>query len=51
MMLKHTEILMDKVRNPYKYNINVADIQEHIDIENYQHGLNALIEWVLNTDK
>ena len=48
VMLKHTEILMDKVRNPDKYDdVNVGNIQEHINIENEQHRMNSLIEWVL----
>ena len=48
-MLKHTELLMDKVRNPNKYNdVNIENIQEHINGENEQHHLNALIKWVLN---
>jgi hypothetical protein len=48
-MLKHTELLMDKVRNPDKYNdVNIENIQEHINHENEQHQMNALINWVLN---
>jgi len=48
-MLKHTELLMDKVRNPDKYDdVNIDNIHEHINIENEQHSLNALIKWVLN---
>ena len=48
-MLKHTELLMDKVRNPDKYDdVNIENIQEHINGENEQHHLNALIKWVLN---
>lgn len=47
-MLKHNELLMDKVRNPDKYDdVNIENIQEHIDNENEQHHLNALIKWVL----
>ena len=47
-MLKHTELLMDKVRNPDKYDdVNIENIQEHINGENEQHHLNALIKWVL----
>ena len=31
-MLKHTELLMDKVRNPDKYDdVNIENIQEHIN--------------------
>lgn len=48
-MLKHTELLMDKVRNPDKYNdVNIDNIHEHINYENEQHQMNALIKWVLN---
>ena len=48
-MLKHTEVLMDKVRNPDKYNdVNIENIQEYINHENEQHQMNALINWVLN---
>jgi hypothetical protein len=48
-MLKHTELLMDKVRNPQNYDdVNIENIQEHINGENEQHHLNALIKWVLN---
>jgi hypothetical protein len=48
-MLGHTELLMDKVRNPDKYNdLNIENIQEHIQNENEQHQMNALINWILN---
>ena len=48
-MLKHTELLMDKVRNPDKYDdVNIDNIHEHINYENEQHQMNALIKWVLN---
>jgi hypothetical protein len=48
-MLEHTELLMDKVRNPDKYDdVNVENIQEHIKNENEQHQMNALINWILN---
>ena len=48
-MLKHTELLMDKVRNPDKYDdVNIDNIHEHINSENEQHHLNVLIKWVLN---
>ncbi len=48
-MLKHTELLMDKVRNPQNYDdVNIENIQEHINGENEQHHLNTLIKWVLN---
>jgi hypothetical protein len=48
-MLKHTELLMDKVRNPDKYDdVNIENIQEHINTENLQHSLNLLMNWVLN---
>lgn len=48
-MLKHTELLMDKVRNPNKHNnVNIENIQEYINHENEQHQMNALINWVLN---
>lgn len=47
-MLTHTELLMDKVRNPDKYgDVNIENIQEHINGENEQHHLNALMKWVL----
>ena len=48
-MLEHTELLMDKVRNPDKYDdVNIDNIHEHINYENEQHQMNALIKWVLN---
>jgi hypothetical protein len=48
-MLEHTELLMDKVRNFDKYNdVTIENIQEHIQNENEQHQMNALINWVLN---
>ncbi len=48
-MLKHTELLMDKVRNFDKYNdVTIENIQEHIQNENEQHQMNTLINWVLN---
>jgi hypothetical protein len=48
-MLKHTVLLMDKVRNPDKYDdVNVENIQEHINSENEQHSMNSLMEWVLS---
>jgi hypothetical protein len=48
-MLKNTELLMDKVRNPDKYDdVNIENIHEHINYENEQHQMNALINWVLN---
>ena len=48
-MLEHTELLMDKVRNPDKYDdVTIENIQEHIENENEQHQMNALIKWVLN---
>jgi hypothetical protein len=48
-MLEHTELLMDKVRNPDKYDdVTIENIQEHIENENEQHQMNALINWILN---
>ena len=48
-MLEHTELLMDKVRNFDKYNdVTIKNIQEHVQNENEQHQMNALINWVLN---
>jgi len=48
-MLKNTELLRDKVRNPDKYDdVNIENIHEHINYENEQHQMNALIKWVLN---
>ena len=48
-MLKHTELLMDKVRNPDKHDdVNIENIHEHINYENEQHQMNALIKWILN---
>ena len=48
-MSKLTELLMDKVRNPDKYDdVTIENIQEHIKNENEQHQMNALIKWVLN---
>jgi len=47
-MLEHTELLMDKVRNPNKYSdVNIENIQEHINNENEQHRINSLMKWVL----
>ena len=47
-MLKHTELLMDKINNPDKYDdVNIENIQEHIDNENKQHSMNSLMKWVL----
>ena len=47
-MLKHTELLMDKVRNPDKYDdVNIENIQQHINNENEQHQMNSLIKWIL----
>ena len=47
-MLKHTELLMDKVRNPDKYDdVTIENIQEHIKNENEQHQMNALIKLVI----
>jgi hypothetical protein len=47
-MLEHTELLMDKVRNPDKYDdVNIENIQQHINNENEQHQMNSLIKWVL----
>ena len=48
-MLSHLELLMDKVRNPQNHDdVDINNLQEHIDAENEQHSLNALIKWVLN---
>jgi hypothetical protein len=48
-MLEHTKLLMDKVRNPDKYeDVNIDNIQEHINGENEQHSMNALMKWVLD---
>ena len=48
-MLKNTELLMDKVRNPDKYDdVNIDNIHKHINYENEQHQMNALIKWILN---
>jgi hypothetical protein len=48
-MLEHTELLMDKVRNPDKYDdVTIENIQEHIQNENEQHQMNSLINWILN---
>ena len=47
-MLQHTELLMDKVRNPDKYDdVNIENIQQHINNENAQHSMNVLMKWVL----
>jgi hypothetical protein len=47
-MLKHLELLMDKVRNSDKYDdVTIENIQEHINAENEQHSMNALMKWVL----
>jgi len=47
-MLKHLELLMDMVRNPNKYDdVTIENIQEHINGENEQHSMNALMKWVL----
>jgi hypothetical protein len=51
-MLENTKLLMDKVRNPDKYDdVNMGNIQEHINSENEQHSMNALMEWVLDIKK
>ena len=51
-MLKHLELLMDKVRNPDKYDdVTIENIQEHINAENAQHSMNALMKWVLGGQK
>ena len=51
-MLEHTELLMDKVRNPDKYDdVNIDNIHDHIIAENAQHSMNALIEWILDIKK
>ena len=48
-MLRHLELLMDKVRNPDKYDdVNIENIQEHINIENEQHRVNSLMRWILD---
>ena len=48
-MLEHTELLMDKVRNPDKYDdVTIENIQEHINAENKQHQMNSLMKWILN---
>ena len=48
-MLKHTEDLDDMVNNPSKYDeINVENIQKHIDAREQQYQMNALINWILN---
>jgi hypothetical protein len=51
-MLEHTKLLMDKVRNPDKYeDVNIENIQEHINIENEQHRMNSLMRWILDINK
>jgi hypothetical protein len=51
-MLEHTELLMDKVRNPDKYDdVNIDNIRDHIRGENEQHSMNALMEWILDIKK
>lgn len=48
-MLSNLKLLMDKVRNPQNHDdVDINNLQEHIDAENEQHTLNALIKWVLN---
>ena len=48
-MLKHTELLVDKLNNPDKYDdVNIENIQEHINGTYEQHHLNALMKWILN---
>jgi hypothetical protein len=48
-MLEHTELLMDKVRNPDKYDdVNIENIQQHINNENEQHQMNSLMKWILD---
>ena len=48
-MLEHTKYLMDKVRNPNKYeDVNINNIQEHINVENEQHSMNSLMKLVLD---
>ena len=41
-MLKHLELLMDKYDD-----VTIENIQEHINAENAQHSMNALMKWVL----
>jgi hypothetical protein len=51
-MLEHTELLIDKVRNPDKYDdVNIDNSHEHIQGENEQHSMNALMEWILDIKK
>jgi hypothetical protein len=51
-MLEHTELLMDKVRNPDKYDdVNIDNIRDHIRGENEQHSMNDLMEWILDIKK
>ena len=51
-MLEHTKLLMDKVRNPDKYDdVNIDNIKDHIQGENEQHSMNALMEWILDLKK
>jgi len=41
-MLKHTELLMDKLNNPDKYDdVNMENIQEYINSSYEQNHLNA----------
>lgn len=48
-MLKNLELLMDKVSNPDKYDdVNIENMQEHINNVNEQHHLNALMKWILS---
>ena len=48
-MLKHTELLVDKLNNPDKYDdVNIENIQERINGTYEQHNLNALMKWILN---
>lgn len=48
-MLEHTELLMDKINNPDKYDeVNIDNIQEHVNNANDQLEMNALMKWILN---
>ena len=43
-----SELFMDKVRNPDKYDdVTIENIREHINAENAQHSMNVLMKWVL----
>ena len=51
-MLEHTKLLVDKYENPNNHDdVNVMNINQHIQNANEQFSMNSLIEWVLDIKK